>query len=184
MEEMWRIAMLGYKEYSGLPRSYTDVFPNVRQIVISQEALIGIYVMKKEGEPQRTWSIEELRTALRLQFPPIVTEVIGPLPRETGGESAAKTIVFPVQRPETCRFTSPPSTPMSTRILSYFRYRPQQGQQSQQQQSNQQPTYSQVTDRRFQPDISSCESAHVSVCSFGLPFMRSTSRRRSSHAGG
>lgn len=194
MEEMWRIAMLGYKEYSGLPRSYTDVFPNVRQIVISQEALIGIYVMKKEGEPQRTWSIEELRTALRLQFPPIVTEVIGPLPRETGGESAAKTIVFPVQRPETCRvrdyasnssssttfvfkltvlsslqFTSPPSTPMSTRILSYFRYRPQQGQQSQQQQSNQQPTYSQVTDRRFQPDISSCESVRTPFLVFFSP---------------
>lgn len=111
MEEMWRIAMLGYKEYSGLPRSYTNVFPNVRQVVIAQEVLIGIYVMKKEGEPQRTWSVEELRTALRLQLPPIVDEVTGPLPRGIGGESAPKTMIFPVQGPDPSRVSRHVSHP-------------------------------------------------------------------------
>ncbi|ADV20723.1 hypothetical protein I315_01884 [Cryptococcus gattii Ru294] len=185
MEEMWRIAMLGYKEYSNLPRQYTKLFPEVRKVVIAKEVITGIYVMKREGEPQRTWSMEELRAALRLQLPPMVREVISPLPPETGGGSAIKTVVFPVQRPEPSRFTSPPSTPISTRILSYFHcYHPQGQQSQQQQQSGQQPGQGQATDRRRQSDVSSCESEHTSVSSFGLPFMRTISRRRSSHTAG
>lgn len=182
MEEMWRIAMLGYNEYSNLPRSYTKLFSEVRKVVIAKEVLTGIYVMKREGEPQRTWSMEELRAALRLQLPPIVREVISPLPPKTVGGSATKMVVFPVQRPEPSRvsryasnssrlcvfkltilsflqFISPPSTPISTRILSYFHcYHPQGQQSQQQQQSGQQPGQGQVTDRRRQSDVSSCES--------------------------